>query len=268
MTDDKHSTKHKILGELESIKTLLDDEDAELANEAAAPPDTSTENDVPLLTEALDGVAHDTEGDEENDADHVWFGFDQDDIPVLQATVEENGDPPEDDLPVPALQHGRSAGTGNESTAKSKQENQPGLFDQGPGAPPADADDLQLAPAAPAKPASPGNAVFRAGKAPPRPHDHPLSPKSATENPFLPKHIRDRLHANRANQREMMDSFLNSSHPAQSGSAGKPTAAIMEDKLVEEMLQLFLPRIEAELRERIRAIVRKEQKTNSQAPQD
>lgn len=310
MTDDKRSAKHKILGELESIKTLLDnDRGSEEPPLLTTPAETS---DVPVLTEALNGFVRNIEG-KDGAAAPESTDLNDDDIPVLQATVEESewgyaedegkdlaralksrdqlgsapslfGDP--DDSPaaepltaitaseemareIPPEVEAESAelsaetATGSRPSAALPAEEQPGLFDQEP------SEDKTAAPrkaasdaaepdeTAPGQTSERSNRPIKAGAA-----NGPLTPPKS-ENPFLPKHIRDRLHANRAAQREMLDSFSKPPSQSSENSRGAETPSA-DEQLVDEMLQLYLPQIEAELRKKIRALIKEERDANQE----
>ena len=73
-----------------------------------------------------------------------------------------------------------------------------------------------------------------------------------TENPFLPKHIRDRLQANRG---------APGATPVTPSSIQSPVASghdkSVEDYLVDEIIKAYLPKIEQELREKLRDLVQK-----------
>jgi len=85
--------------------------------------------------------------------------------------------------------------------------------------------------------------------------------KASGENPFLPKHIRDRLHTNKA----LVDIIKES--PLPPPTATRPLSNQIHDSvkqqlppelsaerlhdMVEEVMALYMPRIEAELRERL-----------------
>ena len=73
-------------------------------------------------------------------------------------------------------------------------------------------------------------------------HSNRLSPpvKARGENPFLPKHIRDRLHTNKT----LVDIIRD--YPPAPESQPHPT-----NHVVEELIAEFLPKIEAELRQRL-----------------
>lgn len=95
-----------------------------------------------------------------------------------------------------------------------------------------------------------------------------------TENPFLPKHIRDRLHtADRTLQHEIDDSTLRERKKALAASelttsvtSALPTSPSIplspsenkEDRLVDQVLKSVMPKIETELRDRIRTLIREE----------
>ncbi len=73
----------------------------------------------------------------------------------------------------------------------------------------------------------------------PSPPDHP---QSRDENPFLPKHIRERLHSGRS----LTDVLRKQSQPSHQQESQSITATLV-DNLVAE----YLPKIEAELRRRL-----------------
>jgi hypothetical protein len=68
----------------------------------------------------------------------------------------------------------------------------------------------------------------------------PIMPKARGENPFLPKHIRDRLHTNKP----LVDVIKE--HPPVPEIHAHPTNHVVEAVLAE-----FMPKIEAELRDRL-----------------
>ncbi|MEX1034020.1 MAG: hypothetical protein WDZ30_11715, partial [Cellvibrionaceae bacterium] len=84
MTDNKRNTRHKILGELESIKTLLEDK---LNDDQDLPDTVADDDDAPLLTDALNSVIEDITSSESTPNAH-------DDIPVLQTALDESDWPP------------------------------------------------------------------------------------------------------------------------------------------------------------------------------
>lgn len=74
-----------------------------------------------------------------------------------------------------------------------------------------------------------------------------------TENPFLPKHIRDRLQGNRSTP-----------PPATTVPPAQPVAASSnskssEEQLVDELVKTYLPKIERELRERLRNMLQRQE---------
>jgi len=73
------------------------------------------------------------------------------------------------------------------------------------------------------------------------------------DNPFLPKHIRDRLHTSRSLQEELtsinaVSTTLNVKTPVKA----RATPASELDNLVDELVNAHLPKIEQELRRRLR----------------
>src|SRR5690606_38692440 len=163
MTDSKKKTREQILGELESIQQLLNDE------QLPEPP-LLTDTDAPLLTEAID--------DQEAD----W------EPPILREVLEDPATGQEPHSPAAA---GVQPAEAVDSRAVP-EEQQPGLFDAGHESPSAES-SAQDAEAAQQRAASDDGTTGT------------TLPKS--ENPFLPKHIRDRLTANRLLQAELVKSM-------------------------------------------------------------
>lgn len=104
-----------------------------------------------------------------------------------------------------------------------------------------------------------------------------------TENPFLPKHIRDRLHTKRSLQDEIMESPL-FSNLAKSTAANSPSSpntssnaptntvshsqtpsisASKEEAIIDDLVNAFLPKIEQLLRQRLRDVVNETAETQS-----
>ncbi|MGI1678520.1 MAG: hypothetical protein K6L75_07315 [Cellvibrionaceae bacterium] len=100
-----------------------------------------------------------------------------------------------------------------------------------------------------------------------------------TENPFLPKHIRERLHTNRTLQQEIDDSsaaqaslntttgeqastraYKNSDHTQQEKAVSP--GSTQEDRVIEEVLGSVLPKIESELRQKIRELIDQEKSSD------
>lgn len=224
MTDEKARAKQKILGELESIRTLLDDEEElELVDQ-----------EPPLLTTPVDAEDATPEGAAQPGAG-ADDDFPEDEIPILQAAVTDSDEAEEeaDDLVARALKHSRATHAHDQApvpadpeTRHGSEEEQPGLFD-------GEAVDLE---------SSASDAVGQ--------REAVVSPAAAeqSENPFLPRHIRERLAANRL-LREQGKSAAAASPPAAEGKSD-------EAALVDELVRRYLPRIEAELREKIRASLR------------
>ena len=72
-----------------------------------------------------------------------------------------------------------------------------------------------------------------------------------SENPFLPKHIRDRLHTNRSLQDELT-SMNSAASELNNKTAVEDSATDKHEKLVDELVDFYLPKIEEELRRRLR----------------
>lgn len=264
MSDDKQKTRAKLLNELESIKDLLHEEDGFLDIE---PPLLTTAiddvEDAPLLTEVLeepslgDGkLGNDKIGDEalghtvpEDEA------LADEDIPLLQEAIEPiNAEKPAVQEPEPEQPAGEPAPVENEPVVDDVAvvEEQQSLFPTTEGEP-------VEAGESPAVDRADNAEAERRAEA----EQSLMESTSRTlssgrgENPFLPKHIRDRLTANRKNQTAMMESLAPLARPAPA-PAPKPAAVRLPDEqqLIDELVQRFLPEIEAALRERLQALLR------------
>ena len=85
---------------------------------------------------------------------------------------------------------------------------------------------------------------------------HPDSIKAAGENPFLPAHIRTRLHGNNPPplfELETAKKIVNSSRPTTFLGNTQYTAKATnhQQELIDDILETMLPEIEKELRERL-----------------
>lgn len=157
------------------------------------------------------------------------------DAPLLTEVLEEDPTIPDEEA-IPILEEAVELPTAEPPPVEAKTE-------------PADKAKSELKPQQPEEPepAAPDTASAAAK----------LKPSAPGENPFLPKHIRDRLAANRKNQTAMMEALAPIAKPA---SAAKP-AAPSDQQLIDEMVQRFLPAIESALRERLQEVLRKERKS-------
>ncbi len=114
----------------------------------------------------------------------------------------------------------------------------------------------------------PGQQSLFTGDAKTAKSDHPVTQprgerptKASGENPFLPKHIRDRLHTNKALVDIIKESPLppptatrplsNQIHDSVKQQLPPELSAERMHDMVEEVMALYMPRIEAELRERL-----------------
>lgn len=230
MSDDKEKTRAKLLNELESIKTLLRDDELQDLEPPILTSAIEGIDDAPLLTEILDEDIPPTD----------------EAIPILDEAIELPVEPeivpdivPEKTTAVPAA-----------------TEQQQSLFEP----------EMELEPANPPPPAA-------------KPQPAPAKPDTATlssgrgENPFLPKHIRERIEANRKQQSAMMEALAPSAPasakpaepeakaptPGKGSAAARPNKAVLDhEKLIDEMVERFLPSIEAALRERLQALLREQ----------
>jgi len=90
-------------------------------------------------------------------------------------------------------------------------------------------------------------------------------------NPFLPKHIRDRLHTNRTLQQEIDDSpYIKAPISAQNDQHLKTNQAghsepenPTDEMLVDELLSSYIAKIEPELRDKIRKLIKQEKQTGN-----
>jgi len=73
----------------------------------------------------------------------------------------------------------------------------------------------------------------------------------AKENPFLPKHVKDRLEKERSLYQKEMDAAAKYQTPA------KPSSS--DNALIDELVKLYLPKIEADLRRRLKQSLNEQQ---------
>lgn len=203
MSDDKRKTRAKLLNELESIKTLLKD-------------DQLQDLEPPILTSAIDDI---------------------DNAPLLTEIHDDHA--PAMDEVIPTLEEAVPPPAELEMQQEEVAEQQSPHPD-----------------AANEAPATTG----KTDKASAQPKSATLS-SGRGDNPFLPKHIRDRIAANRK-QSAMMATItpvLPAAAPAQhaepsDSSTAKPDVP-SDEQLIDDMVQRFLPAIEAALRERLEALI-------------
>lgn len=259
MANDTHSDTAAILGELESLKALLRTQSADgipLLQEtvtvvpaaATATPEPPLLSDgIPVLTQvepvAPGGSSRYTDPELEaarRTLNEVYSNYSQtlaaDPAPTATASGEVQLDifQPPTAHPAPPLP---TAVPPALSTAVPPFAAAP-LLPLPPSPPPAPAVPIAPAPGIPP--------VSAAGTA--RPAD-PQTVKARGENPFLPKHIRDRLHTNKA----LVD-IINES------KANLPPAGFSNPdpvkQLIEQVIADFMPHIETELRLRLQQLVR------------
>lgn len=242
-TDDKRTTRYKILGELESIKSLLEEDGKPL--EPPLLTDPVEDDEAPLLTEAW----------QDRDAKAPVPELAEDDIPLLQETIDDGARDTPSEISVargrpPARDDADDLEPSIEALPKAvNPEEQPGLFDSA----------STKENGEPHQPSSSPRSEASASAAGESESSSPLEKKS--ENPFLPKHIRDRLKANRELQQEMVKAFTSPPYtPFPPPTRKKPPNDAADEQLIEHLLQRYLPKIEAELRQKLRAIVEEERR--------
>lgn len=238
----KGKNRAAILQELESIKGLLVDEE-----------------DIPVLQEVIDNAEAHLEGDETFDDDDLQeLQQAYRDLLLAQETVEDGQ---ETATEAPAFES-------TESAAPDRTEVQTSLFDTDLTQPEDEADapsfetpdkapepEPEIGP--PPEPESRGSAPRRPGVT-----------KATGENPFLPAHIRARLHGNRPPP--LFEPLTPSPQPPQ--SAGKASNSsesrdsVKRALLTDELVAEFLPQIETALRERLQAMT--EEQIQQLAPKD
>lgn len=232
----KGKNRAAILQELESIKGLLVDEE-----------------DIPVLQEVIDNAEAQLEGDETLDDDELQE-LQQAYRDLLQAQ-ETVADKPAAGTETPGLEP-------SESEAPVSTEVQTSLFDIDPslpeneaGAPFDDAPDKSPEPepeiALPPEPETRSSTARRPGVT-----------KATGENPFLPAHIRARLHGNRPpplfeplTPAPIPKPQAEPSQPVSEASKiSAPETRVKRALLTDELVTEFLPQIETALRERLQAM--------------
>lgn len=204
MSDDKRKTRAKLLNELESIKTLLKDDELQ-------------DLEPPILTNAIDDI----------DNAPLLTDIHEDHAPAMDEVIPTL----EEAVPPPAELEKRQ-----EEVAEQQQSS--------------------LVDVANEAPATTG----KTGKAPAQPKSPTLS-SGRGDNPFLPKHIRDRIAANRKQSAMMatippvLPAAAAAQHAEPSDSSTAKPDAPSDEQLIDDMVQRFLPAIEAALRERLEALI-------------
>lgn len=312
MSEEKKEARETLLGELESIKTLLSEEEWEhipvLDDPVTGPnpvvdletvsgetpqlqinadlfPDEQPDMDELDLSDELDladGLAFADEHLAE--ADLAADDLEEVDIPVLEevytpATPQTDSGP----LPVVDLNDDNPAPTSDPLPLLTEEDlplstKEPASFTVGPDVvPEAPADvestgnseaaeepqaDTAAAPAAAiaaARPFAPRTPEFKAQELRQRLGNKRPLVEPRGENPFLPQHIRDRLHS----QKALVDIIRESPSPAADPVASSPDAqsaaeplpkVLPQEKLnqlIDGLVAIYLPKIETELRARL-----------------
>lgn len=306
MSEEKKEAREALLGELESIKSLLSEEEWEhiplLDDPVTAP------NRIIDASALAEPVSPDSEP-----ADHTPLriieepDFDEDDIPVLEevyappagptrhaersARFENPAQPDDAQLPVIGLQddalpppaqldeempgltspgaralepepksdpeHEAAPDFGSETIAEPSPETEPGP-ELGPDSAP---------PPAAATPSPQGALAMHSPEL--RTHDQlqrsgsrrPVVERRG-ENPFLPAHIRERLHTHKT----LVDIIKESPAAAPKLDAKTEAAPLPRslpqdtlNQLVDGLVDLYLPRIEAELRAKLREAMQEDE---------
>ncbi|MDQ2077240.1 hypothetical protein [Marinimicrobium sp. ABcell2] len=228
--EHKSKTKAVILQELESIKGLLLEDD-----------------DIPLLQEVIDTAEEQTGAEDTLDGDdlaELQLAYRDllqardmsHDVPTLEEQ-EEQEPPILHDIEAPAKdeQAGLEEYQPEDSPAKElspREEVQTSLFDM----------DSPLADQAPAKEPSPGL-------------KRPSVTKASGENPFLPAHIRERLHGNRPPPLfEPVPPAFKPKPTPEAPPTVTPVAPTQNPnltQLVEDVVASVLPEAEATLRRKL-----------------
>lgn len=222
---DKKAAKKAILGELESIKELLIEDEADIPLLEPLPPDSGDE--PPLLTNTL---------------------------PPGKVSAEPELSP--DDTELPLLEEVSAAGL---ATVDSGEPPEPQMEVDDPGQPLPGQHSLFPDPAPPEDTAGDGPAPqdqaaqkAAAGKKsrekkPAARNNSGGSRKPQGENPFLPQHIRERLHTTKT----LVDQIKES--PSFQEAAGQPLTPAQDD-MIEQLIAEFMPKIEQTLRQRLKAL--------------
>jgi hypothetical protein len=96
----------------------------------------------------------------------------------------------------------------------------------------------------------------------------PTLAKATGENPFLPQHIRARLHGN--NPPPLFDFMLNNSNnpaPATISSAGSSDKKSLHQDLIKDVVDALMPQLEDELRQRLKELTQEELERLRDQPQ-
>jgi len=240
----------------EALNQVIDDIGAEPENDAIADNDDHAAEDIPVLDSAVESELHDYGDDEDGDyqdydedegeiyEEDDEFGYDEEDILI-------NDDMDADDLVARALRGKHKAPPPNREYNASQLD------------PSADTAEPESAP----DPAPENIKATRPPEQQPSLFDRPAETPAPTrvvsdktDNPFLPKHIRDRLHTNRTLQQEISATFTAPPKAPQpqvkpEAKAATPSTDEAHEQVIDELVQRYLPKIEAELREKLRALL-------------
>ncbi len=268
-------TKDKLLGELESIKALLNEDewaDIPLLNDVIQPTSATSSNAAPEST--LEGLAQDFLREQEEPApqlpDAAITGKRKDasnDIAKAINSLNMDLDLDETDPGHPAVEHDPAAAVPDEEPddaagkepaeafvddAEDEDENEDDIDEETRQALLSIDDEWEqedrLAEAGEILPPGvlPGQRSLFESPSQESAGKPVITRKASGENPFLPQHIRERLHINRS----LVDELKSGTTPEASASSDVISAVRLQ-QLVDQVIATHLPRIEADLRERL-----------------
>lgn len=270
-TPPKQQEQQAILDELESIKTLLDEEDLDLhpLEESGQHP---LDDDIPLLEEMIF----------DDDSLELEDSLERTDSPELATPAKPVGDNPKvatnteshvileepeaEPLSVTILDDVQeteiteiSADAAESESVEGTTQTQAGETDYlAPGALPGQQSLFTAQVTAQARPAD-NKDVSRLTEEEFKstPASTAKAKAAATENPFLPQHIRERLSGNMELPRISEPSFLKEKAGNKPSHKTQPLSDAGTEQVIDSLVAEFMPKIEARLREQLRRKLKK-----------
>lgn len=282
--DKKRKEQKALLAELESIKSLLDDGElinddfSDLAATATQKTDSDEESSKPDLNDLLDQVSIDEGLEDKEFADDELIDDGEDDDFLISDDIEVDLSSTEydnEEIDIPVLEEMISVSAAGQLTPGALP-GQKSLFDDGSD------DSSRSSTNDPSKTSSPeqeikknadaiASAMSQSAQSSKSKESYVPPIAKSSENPFLPKHIRERLGSSidvpgypekNQNLHKTYDPTTQKPNPAvESSPESKMQSNYLQDvdtaEIIDKLVEEFMPKIEKILRERLALAVLK-----------
>lgn len=266
MADKKRETKKVLLGELESIQDLLFDPDNIPVLDDSVPVLDDSLEELPMLTEAVDESASTLQTETEHAADTPLPKPTSDYGVAYTDTLAE--DNPEDKTAARVneenlnrYKNSRSGHTEHSIPALSLSDNSATDTQQNLFSASVDTENSTTSQNADPDQTSTKNTL---NTPQPKTESVPDSATAMTENPFLPKHIRERLHTTKTLIEQIKEDPGHFIHNPQETTGKQVNTGITDQDVtavVDEIIKEYMPKIETRLRQRLTTLALNAQST-------